>query len=330
MDSLRIHWRTIHQWTRFGRRGRVSQQERTRREAELQQSFIYVSYQRLFSSGTGSHYIHIRFPNDRHTPPSPPDQAQQAVDTVIQAWEATELAQNTRLIQPESVTDANPWLRVTQWAVYIRDIPTDDLLSSIAPPDTEEHLSGESFRPEPNPDHQLLFNNELAIQLLRETIDQLARKSQRTVQHCGSAIRMEAVRTQIKELPYHPLQAYMDEESIQRHVHSWQQILTFFARTQSPHEWKSAPYDFTPRQRLKWRCLWQAVCADYDPIDEAADPDLQPWLMSWREQACLEFCVELLNQRQRSTEYESALVCAMAVLGRGEDGWRTSAWSSGS
>ena len=40
------------------------------------------------------------------------------------------------------------------------------------------------------------------------------------------------------------------------------------------------------------------------------------------EKACLEFCIELLNQRHRSHEYESALVCAMAVLGQGETGWR--------
>ncbi|KAF9883095.1 GTPase-activating protein [Aspergillus nanangensis] len=37
-----------------------------------------------------------------------------------------------------------------------------------------------------------------------------------------------------------------------------------------------------------------------------SDPE-QPWLMTGREQACLEFCVELLNQRRRSTEYESTL-----------------------
>lgn len=32
--------------------------------------------------------------------------------------------------------------------------------------------------------------------------------------------------------------------------------------------------------------------------------------------------MELLNQRHRIHEYKSALVCAMAVLGRGVDGWR--------
>jgi hypothetical protein len=44
----------------------------------------------------------------------------------------------------------------------------------------------------------------------------------------------------------------MDEESIQRHVYPWQQVLTFFARTQLPHDWKSPGYDSTARQRQKW------------------------------------------------------------------------------
>jgi hypothetical protein len=46
------------------------------------------------------------------------------------------------------------------------------------------------------------------------------------------------------------------------------------------------------------------------------------WAMTDIEKACLEFCIKLLNQRHRSYEYESALVCAMAVLGQGETGWR--------
>src|SRR5699024_9503700 len=38
--------------------------------------------------------------------------------------------------------------------------------------------------------------------------------------------------------------------------------------------------------------------------------------------ACLDFCIELLNQRIQVEDYECALVCALAVLGRGEGGWR--------
>jgi hypothetical protein len=39
------------------------------------------------------------------------------------------------------------------------------------------------------------------------------------------------------------------------------------------------------------------------------------------KKACLEFCIKLLNQHHHSHEYESVLVCAMAVLGQGEAGW---------
>lgn len=38
--------------------------------------------------------------------------------------------------------------------------------------------------------------------------------------------------------------------------------------------------------------------------------------------ACLDFCIELLNQRIQVEDYECALICALAVLGRGEGGWR--------
>ena len=342
LKSLRTHWRNIHQWSQQTRPGRLSASERARSEAELQESYRTVSWQQVFPSGRGSHYIQIRYPDGRQSPPPPPDQAQQAVDQVLQAWEAAERAQANQPIQPDAITDANPWLRFTQWAVYLREIPPDDLLQSVTAPDPEglaqgrdsaqgRHRDGEASdeevvrprrrRPHPPPSDEPTDPIETAIQALWETVDQLARKSQRTVQHCGSAIRMEAVRTQQKELPYHPLLAYMDEESIQRHVYPWQQVLTFFARTQAPHDWRSPVYDFTARQRQKWARLWAAVQVA-DVVVEAEE-QLQPWVMTAREQACLEFCVELLNQRQRSHEYESALVCAMAVLGRSEGGWRT-------
>jgi hypothetical protein len=171
----------------------------------------------VFPSGRGSHYIHIRYTDGRQSPPPAPDQAQQAVDEVIRAWEAAQRAQANEPIQPDAITDANLWLRFTQWAVYLRDIPPDDLLQSVAAPNPEglapgrdragdgdgdsEASDGEIVRLgrrrlRPPPSDAPTDPTETAIQALWDTVDQLARKSQRTVQHCGSAIRMEAVRTQ--------------------------------------------------------------------------------------------------------------------------------------
>jgi len=40
------------------------------------------------------------------------------------------------------------------------------------------------------------------------------------------------------------------------------------------------------------------------------------------QKACLDFCIELLNQTVTQREYDSTLVCALAMLGVNEDGWK--------
>ncbi|CBF71862.1 predicted protein [Aspergillus nidulans FGSC A4] len=44
--------------------------------------------------------------------------------------------------------------------------------------------------------------------------------------------------------------------------------------------------------------------------------------MTLLETACLDFCIELLNQKTKVHKYKSLLVYAMAVLGCGKQGWR--------
>ena len=149
---------------------------------------------------------------------------------------------------------------------------------------------------------------------------------------------MEAVRSEKGQTPYRPLQAYLDTDSVAKHVQPWQQIVAFIARTQVSQAGKHPAYGMTPRQRKKWRRLWQTtldpvarrppvdegVRVDKDAGEDPADPadPMQRWQMSELKQACLAFCIELLNQTYHAQEYESVLICAMAVLGRGEFGWR--------
>lgn len=196
LDSLRKHWRQVHQWSQQTRRGRLPLAERARSEAALQQSYRTVSWQQVFPSGRGSHYIQIRYPDGRQSPPPAPDQAQQAVDQVLQAWEAAERAQANAPIQADSITDANPWLRFTQWAVYLREIPPDDLLQSVTAPDPEglaqgrdsaqgRHRGGHGDdegleeeivrsrrrRPRPPPVDAPADPTETAIQALWDTVD---------------------------------------------------------------------------------------------------------------------------------------------------------------
>jgi superfamily II DNA or RNA helicase len=148
----------------------------------------------------------------------------------------------------------------------------------------------------------------------------VASKSQSVTRRTGHLVRIEAARTDLQSFPAKPLQAYMHQDAeLERHVEPCQRILMFFARTQVPHEWESPPYRFNRRQRAAWEALWRAAQDNRDspePMEtegEEGDDDadqLQPV-----EARCMEFFIELLNQRIQSSEYECALVCALAVLG---------------
>jgi ferritin len=59
---------------------------------------------------------------------------------------------------------------------------------------------------------------EGAMRAIWEAMDGVARISQRITKQTGHLIRVEAARTEKDQSPYQPLQAYMDEEQIQRHV----------------------------------------------------------------------------------------------------------------
>ncbi|KAL2835765.1 hypothetical protein BJX68DRAFT_251333, partial [Aspergillus pseudodeflectus] len=87
MDAMRKHWRTTHQWCQQSRRGRVGQREQARGKAELARSYTRVAWQQVFPTRKGSHYIHIQYPDGRQSPPPPAEQAQQAVDAMVIAWE---------------------------------------------------------------------------------------------------------------------------------------------------------------------------------------------------------------------------------------------------
>ncbi|KAL3439686.1 hypothetical protein BJX65DRAFT_315581, partial [Aspergillus insuetus] len=178
MESMRKHWRTTHQWSQQqGRRGRVGQREKARGQVELARSFRQVAWQQVFPSGPGSHYIHIQYPDGRQSPPPPAEQAQQAVDAMVTAWEqARARHEQQATIQADEATDANPWLRMTGWARYLDGVHPQDLQQLVEAPAEEDPQDGED-------------RVEQAVRVIWDAMDQLARRSQRTVQQCGAGIR---------------------------------------------------------------------------------------------------------------------------------------------
>jgi hypothetical protein len=166
---------------------------------------------------------------------------------------------------------------------------------------------------------------------------------------------LEAIRTEKHQTRYQLLQPYIDENLINKHVRPWQQMLIFFARTQREHAWNSPKYRFTRRQREAWEALVEEAERSVhraeeqegeeteidevedemmaDDVDETIDKTEaeenttaegigEPEALSSIQKACLEFCIALLSQSITRKEYDSPLVCALAVLGVKEDGWK--------
>ncbi|KAJ5602289.1 hypothetical protein N7510_011823 [Penicillium lagena] len=308
MESIRKHWRTQHGFSPYDHSRKPRPSEVPAGQDARDQAMRRVVCQRVFYRRLGSHYIHVRQPGPNYEPARPPPQAN-VVNELIQQLEQTYVdsqAPDDRTIQAGPLDEANPWLRRTQH-------PPRDILQSIkTPPEDAQGPEG-------------------AMRAIWDAIDGVARISQRITKQTGHLIRVEAARTEKDQSPHEPLQAYMDEEQIQRHVEPWQQILMFFARTQVEHDWPSPPYRFTPRQRRAWQALWrhaQDTRGSPDPFDHPSQTQSQgdggddPYQMTPIQTACMDFCIELLNQRASAEEYECALICALAVLGQGRDRWR--------
>ncbi|KAJ5567849.1 hypothetical protein N7535_007155 [Penicillium sp. DV-2018c] len=217
----------------------------------------------------------------------------------------------------------------TRWTVYFRDLDPLELIQCVQQPVPEDQSE-----------------EALTTAAIWASMAAVARMSQKLCAdvRVGRNILVDAARVERNKTPAQPLRAIMDENAIAQHCVAWQQVLMFFARTQVPHHWRSPRYSFTPQQRAAWEKLWHEA-QEVARSDELGSPARTPspvpsltsedasyevehascdteWKLSPIDTACLDFCMELLNQRSRAADYESALVCAVAVQGRGETGWR--------
>jgi hypothetical protein len=345
---MKQHWRIAHGWTAASSKGRPRAIARQSTQEQIQQFSRIVTCQQAFNHGIGKHYIHIlgHATCDPAAQPSQPVPQASQIHAELDKIEELYQQHITQPIQIEAGQrdEANPWLRRTQWAVYLAGLNPDDLVQCVQQPDPEDQSE-----------------EALTTAAIWDSMAAVARISQKVSARVGHTIQIEAVRVERDKTPSKPLQAYMVEEAIVKHSVPWQQVLMFFARTQVPHEWNSPKYSFTRRQQRAWEKLWdeaQRVAqssrpsspvrnspdpksanssrgaspvpsqasedeffqfgnADRDTLDNRARFEL-----SAIDTACLDFCMELLNQRTRVEDYECALICALAVQGRGEAGWR--------
>ena len=304
--KLRDHWHEKHNgWNVSGlpsRGRRLTTSEKEVAQQRFENAHQKVRCQRFFGSRHGSQYIRVTGPS-----PQEQEQEQECADWWQQITERANRAYDEQIQkQKETIDegendDVSPWLSRTRWHKYLKGYDHKQLMASIAKPNTDPE--------NPEPFEEAIW----------EAMTDVARMSQQTVSKAGVFVRMEAVRTEKQQTRYMPLETYWDPESVDRRAQAWRQMLMFFVRTQREHEWRSPPYRFTPRQFDKFEQMIEA--AEYVVGGEMQE-DTQVGGMSQIQRACLDFCVELLNMEMEFDEYESVVVCALAVLGVSEMGWR--------
>ena len=338
LNSIKLHWRQRHfGWTVGKKRGRPSDTREKALQADLEGSYKRVQCQRLFGSRHGSQYFEVRKvpePIQQQPEPTEGDAAWTRVGIEMdKAW-AEVKSQAMLTIQDGEKDEASPWLERTGWVPYLMNLDRAELLASVEQPKTDAEA-----------------DNEPIETVIWYAMDGLARVSQAAVlERTGIFVRLEVIRTEMHQTEYTPLQAYMDDTSIKERSRPWKQILMFFARTQKEHNWKSPKYRLTRMQRDAWHALVEQAKKEVERLlkgeeelgnnetemfteeldDENNDEQDVPEStegsehanLSSIEKACLNFCIALLNQTIRRKEYDSALVCALAVLGVKDDGWK--------
>ncbi|KAI7458059.1 hypothetical protein KC351_g18349, partial [Hortaea werneckii] len=236
------------------------------------------------------------------------------------------------IIRPGEADEVNPWLKRAGWLPYLEGFSSRDILRLIEEPaDDEAVLLSQVDESDTD-----VFRERVAAVIWHAVAD-VARISQETVSQSGVMLRFEAIRTEVHQNLYHPLDSYQTRDSIARQGRYWQQIVIFLVRARQEHGRQAPPFKFNRRQDRAYQRLMaaaEAVVTQGDESDLSDDSDASPaddsdaehasirsappplrQTLTELQSACLSFCIELLNQRIHNREYDMAMICALAALG---------------
>jgi Orsellinic acid/F9775 biosynthesis cluster protein D len=337
--TLKHHLRKSHQYSVALGPGGSGTKRKQMIESRFENVVKHVHCQRFFPKYHGSQYFEVRTPkevqNDQARAVAREELWDQVHDRALKRWAEVE-KRSRETIQEGQKKEANPWLERTGWSKYLKQLNRNELLECIREPKSD-------------PDEK--EEKEVVERVIWQAMGEIARISQASIiNRVGVFVRKEAIRTEQNQTKYQPLQAYQHEEEIEDHVRSWRQVLMFFVRTQKEHDWESPKYRFTNAQQQAWNRLIEKAKQVSDEEKESSNDEeeeedeqeeeedmeddseseaeidetdqARPKPLTGIQKACLDFCIELLNQTVTQREYDSALVCALAILGVHEDGWK--------
>ena len=297
---MATHCREQHSWKKYPCKGRPTNTTRRLTERTIPDAWSQTACQRLFPSRQGSNFFAVTVdPTHVATTHKPSNHEFIAfMHTVLVARDEKERVTNSH-IDTGNVFEIDPWVERTGWHNYLNTQHLESLLALID---------------KPNPD------NEPALTAIWDAMAELYHVCNETIaSKAGIFIRMEAIRDQVHQQRYRPLQSYQAKKPSNDYCRPWQMVLMFFARTWPLVDPVYPRYTLNNRQERAYSAL---LLAAETQLDHTSTTECDRDTLSPLAESCLVFCLALLDQRVRGTEYESPLVCALALLGITANGWR--------
>ncbi|KAM0700964.1 hypothetical protein Q7P35_011323 [Cladosporium inversicolor] len=292
MDTMKVHWRKKHGFSAGQNRGGSGMLKREEVERRISEHYCAVRCQRFFVQKEHSQYFEVRSSEEQSD-----ESVRQSKDEEIwsQAWEQAsqhyDRIRSDDTIRPGEIDEVNPWLRRTGWIPYLKDCDCKDILRCIRELTVDEEIAEGKNKAN---------DNERATAAIWEAMGELVSASQDTVSRSRVMLRFEAICTEAHQNIYRPLEPYQNRDDIGRQGRQDRAFERMMAVARSTVNRVDESSDTE---------------SDSTDTDSRAEGEEGKLATTEIQEACLLFCIELLNQTIHNREYDMALVCGLAALG---------------
>ncbi|KAF6781767.1 hypothetical protein CSOJ01_16052, partial [Colletotrichum sojae] len=157
-------------------------------------------------------------------------------------------------------------------------------------------------------------DDEETLRVMWAVFDAVADKARATAapHKVGHDVLFEAERREMGQKPVRPFDNRMEADTWQRYKEVWRKMICIWFRTDEWADEDRPPYRFTVRQGELWDAFTGRVETDISSTQGGREEEV--------ERMCLDAVMAFIEEPYRQSQRESAIICALAVLGIREDG----------
>ncbi|KXH39658.1 hypothetical protein CSAL01_12557 [Colletotrichum salicis] len=293
---IQEHCRTEHGWSNSRARGGNVKQKASRQDKVPWTTGVLC--QRFFPSRAGSTWFEVargQASGEAAGTSNPTSPTQQATDRIQQLRDVQARRINAghkeliRVVNDK--LEHNPWIDRVGWAAHLQGLDASQLFETTAAITEDEGVLGEMWS------------------VIDDVLDQARAIS--SPHNVGHAVLFEVQRTEAHVKARRPFDNRMEEDTWTRYKAVWRVLLCVWFRTQDMADNVRPPYKLTEVQGDAW-----------DRFEEVCKTAARRGSRDEREHAGLALLISILDHQLKDSQYQNALVSALAVMGiTKEGGW---------